>query len=387
MQLYADGVKLDGAQYAQLLSGDMTVNTWEYTFHNLPVYRDGEQGEEIVYTISAEEAVEGSLYGTYISTANGEEEEIVRYTASYQTAAGETTDDLQQSAYPYVKLTHGTDQGTVNIYASWHDDQNRDGKRPSSIQVDLYKQVGSEKTFIQTYTVTAGRDNSWTYSVTGLPLNENGQEITYLVDVNEDFRQQLEQSGYTCTMEGSTVHLYYTPAVGYVTGHINWNDNGDNDNLRPDSVTATLYANGKSTGRTLELNEDNGWTKTWQDVDSYYNDNGTTGTPVVYTIVVDVPDGYTVSYIPESTTTINPQTINIGLTHETDQQALDATIYWNDNSDQDGRRPDSVNIQLYANGEKVVGQTADVTGDGDIWTASFSGLDKYADGEIGRAHV
>lgn len=382
VQLYADGVKLDGAQYAQLLSGDMTVNTWEYTFHNLPVYRDGEQGEEIVYTISAEEAVEGSLYGTYISTANGEEEEIVRYTASYQTAAGETTDDLQQSAYPYVKLTHGTDQGTVNIYASWHDDQNRDGKRPSSIQVDLYKQVGSEKTFIQTYTVTAGRDNSWTYSVTGLPLNENGQEITYLVDVNEDFRQQLEQSGYTCTMEGSTVHLYYTPAVGYVTGHINWNDNGDNDNLRPDSVTATLYANGKSTGRTLELNEDNGWTQTWQDVDSYYNDNGTTGTPVVYTIVVDVPDGYTVSYIPESTTTINPQTINIGLTHETDQQALDATIYWNDNSDQDGRRPDSVNIQLYANGEKVVGQTADVTGDGDIWTASFSGLDKYADGEL-----
>ena len=106
----------------------MTANTWEYTFHNLPVYRDGEQGTEIVYTISAEEAVEGSLYGTYISDANGEEEEIVRYTASYQTAAGETTDDLQQSAYPYVKLTHGTDQGTVNIYASWHDDQNRDRK-------------------------------------------------------------------------------------------------------------------------------------------------------------------------------------------------------------------------------------------------------------------
>ena len=381
VQLYADGVKLDGAQYAQLLSGDLTADTWTATFNNLPVYRDGEQGEEIVYTISAEEAVEGSLYGTYISDANGEEEEIVRYTASYMSAAGETTDDLQQSAYPYVKLTHGTDQGTVNIYASWHDDQNRDGKRPSSIQVDLYKQVGSEKTFVQTYTVTAGRDNSWTYSVSGLPLNENGQKITYLVDVNEDFRQQLEQSGYTCTMEGSTVHLYYTPAVGYVTGHINWNDNGDNDNLRPDSVTATLYANGKSTGQTLELNEDNGWTQTWQDVDSYYNDNGTTGTPVVYTIVVEVPNGYTVSYTPESTTTINPQTINIDLTHETDQQALDATIYWNDNSDQDGRRPDSVNIQLYANGEKVVGQTADVTGDGDVWTTSFSGLDKYENGE------
>ena len=86
VQLYADGQPLEGAEYAKLLSGDMTADTWEYTFENLPVYREGEEGQEILYTISVEEAVEDSLYGTYISDANGYEEEIVRYTASYMNA-------------------------------------------------------------------------------------------------------------------------------------------------------------------------------------------------------------------------------------------------------------------------------------------------------------
>ena len=382
VQLYADGVKLDGADYAVLLNGESTADTWEYTFNNLPIYRTGAEGEEILYTISVEEAVEDSLYGTYISTANGQEEEITRYIASYMNAAGETTENLADSAYPYAKLTHGTDQGTINIYASWHDEQNRDGKRPSSIQVDLYKQVDGDKQFVKTYTVTAGRDNSWTYKVSGLPLHKNGHEVKYLADLSDDFRQNLQDTyGYTVSMEGPTVHLYYTPNVGYVTGHINWSDNNDNDNLRPDSITGTLYANGKSTGQTLAFNVDNGWTQTWQDVASYYNDNGTPGTPVVYTIQVATPDGYTVTYTPASTTTVDPHDIQIEMTHETDQQALTATVYWDDNRDQDGKRPDKVSIQLYANGQKVVGKTADVTGAGDTWTTQFTDLDKYANGQ------
>ena len=137
---------------------------------------------------------------------------------------GETTDDLNESNYPYAKLTHETDQGSVNIYASWHDEQNVDGKRPTSIQVELYKQVDGERQYLDTYTVTAGDDNSWTYRVEGLPLYEDGNEVIYLVvDVSDEFRQNLQDTyGYTISLEGNVVHLYYTPSVGYVTGHINW---------------------------------------------------------------------------------------------------------------------------------------------------------------------
>ena len=382
LRLYADGVALEGAEYAKLLTGDPTADTWEYTFENLPVYREGEEGQEILYTVAVEEAVEDSIYGTYISTANGEKEEVVRYTASYMNADGESTDDQSASAYAYVKLTHALDQGSMNIYASWHDDQNRDGKRPSSIQVDLYKWIDGEKSFVKTYTINAGANNAWTYRLTGLPLYEDGKAVSHTIDVSEDFRQQLLDSyGYTVSLEGNVVHLYYTPSVGYVTGHINWQDGNDNDNMRPDSVTGTLYANGKSTGQTLSFNADNDWTQTWKDVASYYNNDGVTGTPVVYTIVVDTPDGYQIEYSPESTTTVDPHDIQINLSHETDQQSLEGKVYWNDNGNSDGKRPESISVQLYANGEKVVGKTADVTGDGDTWNVSFDGLDIYKDGK------
>lgn len=389
LQLYADGKKMEGAAYQHILSGDKTADTWNYTFENLPVYRDGEEGKEILYTASVEEAVKDSIYGTYISMANGQEEEVVRYTASYMDANGNTTANLADSAKAYVKLTHSTDQGTVYLYASWHDDQNRDGKRPSSILIDLYKQVDGVKTLVKTYTVTAGNDNSWTYKITNLPLSEGGKAITYLADVSEDFRNKLQNTyGYTVSMEGSNVHLYYTPSVGYVTGHINWNDNNNNDNIRPDKVVGELYANGKATGQTLEFNKDNDWTQTWQDVASYYNNKGATGTPVVYTIKVTTPDGYEVTYTPESTTTIDPHDIQIDLAHGIQTKGIEAKVYWDDESNSDAKRPASVEVQLYADGEKVVGKTATLTADNadaenpNIWVANFTGLDEYKNGKL-----
>lgn len=389
LQLYADGKKMEGAAYQHILSGDKTADTWNYTFENLPVYRDGEEGKEILYTASVEEAVKDSIYGTYISMANGQEEEVVRYTASYMDANGNTTANLADSAKAYVKLTHSTDQGTVYLYASWHDDQNRDGKRPSSIQVDLNKQVDGVKTFVKTYTVTAGNDNSWTYKITNLPLSEGGKPITYLADVSDDFRNNLKDTyGYTVSMEGSNVHLYYTPSVGYVTGHINWSDNNNNDNIRPDKVVGELYANGKATGQTLEFNKSNDWTQTWQDVASYYNNKGATGTPVVYTIKVTTPDGYEVTYTPESTTTIDPHDIQIDLAHGIQTKGITAKVFWDDENDSNSKRPDSVEVQLYADGEKVVGKTATLTAENadaansNIWVTNFAGLDEYKNGKL-----
>ncbi|WP_281692858.1 Cna B-type domain-containing protein, partial [Agathobaculum desmolans] len=382
-QLYADGKKLEGADYAKLLTADSKADSWEYTFTNLPKYREGEEGEEILYTLSVEETSKDSLYGTYISMANGYEEKIVRYTASYKTADDQDTPDLAQSARAYVKLTHKTDQGTVYMYANWHDDQNRDGKRPASVLVDLYKQVDGKRTFVKTYTLTAGAANKWDYKLTGLPLMENGHEVKYLVDVSEESRQNLlDTYGYTVSMEGNVVHLYYTPAVGFVTGRINWQDNNDNDNIRPDKVIGELYANGEPSGQKLEFNAENDWTQKWNDVASYYKDESGVSKPVVYTIVVTTPEGYEVVYTPESTTTVDPHEIQIDLKHGKDVYGLEGKIFWSDNSDQDNRRPDSVNVQLYADGEKVVGKTADVTGKGNVWTVQFDGLEKYKDGKL-----
>ena len=87
------------------------------------------------------------------------------------------------------------------------------------------------------------------------------------------------------------------------------------------------------------------------------------------------------TYSPETTTTVDPHDIQINLAHETDQQGLEARIYWNDSNNQDGKRPNEVEVQLYANGEVVVGKTLTMTGSGNVWTANFTGLDIYQNGE------
>lgn len=358
VRLYADGVKMEGAQNMYMLSGDETDNTWHHTFTNLPVYRAGNSGEEIIYTIGIEEAQEDTLYGTYINMANGEEEHIVRYTASYLTADGATTDQLLESGQAYAKLTHDTEQSTTILAVSWHDDSNRDGKRPSSVQVDLYKQVDGEREFLRTVTITAGSGGTWSYRIKGLPLYENGEKVLYLADISDEFRNQLQDNyGYTCSLEGSVVHLYYSPETGYVNAKINWEDNDNNDGIRPDHVVAYLYANGvKMEDSRVELNESNGWAFTWRDLDAYYRDGKGVGQKMVYSVKVEVPEGYADDYIPETTTTVDPTPIAINLSHDKKTGEVASKIFWSDNRNQDGKRPDSVQVQLYADGEPVVGK-------------------------------
>jgi len=387
LQLYGDGVKMETVdlRYAYVLSGDDTANTWTYTFTDLPKYRAGESGVQILYTIDVEETVKDSLYGTYITTANGEQQRLTKYTASYMDDSGNTTSELSESHYPYIRLTHPIDQGTVNLNISWHDEKDRDGKRPSSVLVDLYKQVEGVREFISTVTVTAGDNNSWVYTISKLPLFEEGREITYLAEVSEDYRQQLKEIGYTVSIEGPVVHMYYTPEQGSVSTQIYWTDNDNNDNIRPDTVKATLMLNGESTGKTLDLNAENHWTATWNNLDACYIDENNRSQKVIYSVVVDVPDGYAVQYTPETTTTVDPKLIYVNLSHSTNLIPVDAKVYWNDNGNSDGVRPKQVELQLLANGEVVPGKILTLTEADQIsdscWAGVFENMPDYANGE------
>lgn len=365
-----------------VVTGDMTGDTWTYEFKDLPMNRAGHQGERINYVLFVDEIAKDELYGSYISTANGEQQRIRKYLPEYRMVEGGTTSVLAQSGYPFVRLTHDEDQCTINVYASWHDEQNRDGKRPTSLLIDLYKQVDGERTYMDTLTVTAGRDNSWTYTVRNLPMFENGKEILYVADVSEDFRTQLEEStGYTVAIQGLNVHLYYTPKMGFVTTQVHWDDNDDNDSIRPDAVTAQLFANGKAQGEAIELNSENGWTYTWSDLDSYFRDKNGVGQEVIYTVEVESVDGYSVTYVPAQTTTVRPETIYINLSHGGKTTSEKATITWNDNGNADSIRPEKLGIQLYANGEPVVGHKVFVTGEGNVWTHEFTDLPAYLNGK------
>lgn len=68
-----------------------------------------------------------------------------------------------------------------------------------------------------------------------------------------------------------------------------WVDNENKYNTRPDSITVKLFADGEDTGKTAELNADNGWSYKFTGLDKYNAQQ----TEIVYTVdETAVPTGY-----------------------------------------------------------------------------------------------
>ena len=139
---------------------------------------------------------------------------------------------------------------------------------------------------------------------------------------------------------------------------------------KANSVTVHLLADGVDTGKTLTLDEAGNWTGTFSSLDKYKAD----GTEIVYTVKENDITNYTVAITGDATSGFTITNTN------TEKVSVSGTKTWNDNNNQDGKRPASITVNLLKNGTKVDSKTVtpDVSG---AWTYSFSSLDKYnADG-------
>ena len=317
VKLLADGA--DTKETLTLSSG----NNWTGTFNNLDKYRDG--GEEIVYTI---EEVEVSGYDTVI---NGDASKGFVITNSHTPATTE-----------------------VSGSKTWDDKGDQDGKRPDSITIRLY--ANGEQ--VDNVTVTA--ENDWKWSFKNLPEYENGSKITYTI--TED-----TVPGYTTNVDGFNVTNSYTPGKTSVTVTKAWNDAGDQDGLRPAEITVKLLADGKDTGKTLTLSKENRWMGIFSGLDEYAG-----GEKIVYSIEEVSVKGY------DSVITGDVSTgFVITNSHTPVEIDLSGSKTWDDADDQDGKRPDSITIRLYANGEQV--KVVTVTEE-DGWKWNFTNLPKYENG-------
>lgn len=409
MQLYSHAPGTDvvtpvtGQAYRVQLTGEPTADSWYHTFENVPKYVDGQSGVELVYSIKIIEVDGQPLYGTYIVDDNGPQETMTYYEATYlyeapdgMTSAGGTTetDEFILSDRPYVKLSHTDETQSVDFSIDWHDSNNQDNVRPSSVKVNLWKQVGDKapvKLYDAPLTFTSTDSQSgaaWTKKLTGLPNRENGEKITYILDVDQDEIDRLAGLGYTLTVEGNIIEMYRTTEVSDLEAYITWDDANNNDGYRPENVTATLYKNGAATDVTVDLNETNGWRHVFKNLDIMYINRGEAGTPVVYSVKVNVPEKYTVEYKPESTvlTEFDKDAgngyvpLNITLAHVGDTKTVPVTVNWNDDSDHDCKRPESIMLQLYADGVALEGKTLTLRAEdfnGNQWTGEFADMQTY----------
>ena len=297
-------------------------DNWAYTFPDLEQY--DADGNEIAYTVS-EEVVDG--YTTAVDGYN-------------------------------ITNTHTPETTEVSGTKTWDDNDDQDGKRPDTITVNLL----ANGTVVNSQTVTA--DSNWSYSFTNLPKYANGSEITYTV--TED-----AVADYTTTIDGYDITNSYTPGKTSITVTKAWDDNNDQDGLRPNSVKVQLYANGEKSGDAVTLTADDNWTYTWTGLAEKANKKA-----ITYTVkeVSDV-NGYSAT-----TSAVENGNVTITNTHNPSTTSVTINKVWDDNDNQDGIRPTSVTVNLLADGEVV--KTADVTpnADGD-WTYTFTDLAEYSNGK------
>ena len=224
---------------------------------------------------------------------------------------------------------------SVTVNKIWADNNNQDGIRPETITINLY----ADGEQVQTQTITGT-----SYTFAQLPTyNEAGNVITYTVTENA-----VQNYTTTYSEDTFTITNTHTPETTSVTVRKTWNDNNDQDRMRPDSVSVSL-SNGVTAVNTQTLSNANNWTYTFTNLPKYSN-----GTLIPYTVVENnVPEGYTA----EITGSIE-------------------TKVWEDNNNYYGART-PIEVTLNANG--AVNQTVTIT-EADNWQHTFERVPQYQNG-------
>ena len=319
VNLLANGQKVKTVKMTSDANGK-----WLHTFVNLPKYNDG---KEITYTFS-EEAVEG-------------------YEVSYK-------DNI-------IENTHNPIEKTITVNKIWNDSNNNDGIRPEQIEVKLIGKVGNNEVYSDTAIIK--EEENWTYTFVNLPEYNNGSIISYTLE-------ETPIEGYTTNIEESEKTFVITNTHEkeqvIISGKKTWDDNDNQDGKRPATITINLLANGEVV-ETKEVSADSNGNWAYTFTKDKYQDKE----EIKYTLEEVTVEGYT--------TIIEEGSYNITNYHKPETLTYTINKEWLDDEDNDGIRPDSINVSLLANG-KIIEKI--VISKENNWTYTFENLPRYSNGEI-----
>ena len=319
------------------------------------------------------------------------------------TSTGNTTTDADGNTVMLVE--DSAKQTKATVIKVWEDGENQDGVRPMSLTVTLTQTVGGTTSEYATVTLNAG--NAWTATEEKLPVMVNGVEATYSWSEGALTLGYELKSTETETDEEGAIITTLTNEKEVEKTEISvkkvWDDRDDAAGKRPESIDVTLYADGE-TVETVALNAGNGWSYTWSELDKNRNESGLTGEQheIAYTVNEgEIPEGYELEISGDAEsgfvlTNTYTKTGKLVITkaflfeeveeepeeepeEKPEQELIDipVTKIWDDNDNQDGIRPGSVTVHLYAGGTQVASASLS---EGSGWSAVFSGLPRYAEG-------
>lgn len=311
----------DGRSYTEKLNAD---NQWSVMFSNLPKYAGG---KTIGYTLT-EEAVPG--YTSSI-TRNGKSFTLIN--------------------------THVDETKNITITKAWNDGNNQDGLRPKTITAVVNGSDGSAR-FVQLF-----ESQNWATSLNNLPKYKNGTEVQYTVKENaiSGYETEIKQTGDSYTITNT-----HAPAVVTVSVVKIWDDENNQDGIRPSLIQVSLTGSDGST-RNAAITKNDGWTYQFKDLPQYKN-----GVKIDYTLQEADSNPYTYEIVKGSdeysfTITNNyvPAAVNVPV-----------TTIWNDDNNRDGIRVKETVITLQGSNGKVYQHT--VTSK-DSFATVFEDVPKFFD--------
>ena len=392
IQLLADGqpaLDLAGKPVKSLtVKGGNTTKTWSYEFTNIPKHRTVETGkvaekaEEIVYTVK-EVMSEALKTNNYASKATG-----MNVTNSRE-----------------IELTK------ISGIKTWSDDNNRDGVRPESIEVQLLADgkpaLDKDGKEIPVKEVKGGNTvQEWTYEFKDLPKHKAvkaGEELveeanrTIVYTVKEVMSEELELNNYTSEATDMNITNSREIELTEVSGKKIWNDNENRSGARPELIEVQLLADGEPAldkkGKEIPVKEVKGGNTEVEWTYEFTNLPKHKAVKVGEELVEEADRAivYTVKEVISEDLAKNGYIAvenGMDLTNTREVIEIPVTKIWKDANNKDGVRPESIKVQLLADGkeakdvkgEKII---SEVTGSmkSNEWIDTFKDLPKFANGK------
>ena len=323
VRLFADGT--------EVTSKTVTANdNWSWSFTGLDKYNSG---TEIVYTISEDTVAD------YTTVVNGYD----------------------------VTNTHTPEKISISGSKTWDDASNQDGKRPSSITVRLLAdgRVVSHKKITE-------KDN-WSWNFEDLPVYEKGEKITYTIKEDSVENYETKLDGY------NIINTHKTETTS-VSGTKTWNDNNNQDGVRPDSITVELLKT--VNGTTTSMGENykqvltgNKLDYSWSNLPVYE-----AGERITYTVkeVGEEKGKIAGKNGKEYKVEYDSTGMNITNSYEPEKTEVSGRKTWVDYDNKYNSRPESITINLLADGRVVSHKK--IT-EKDNWSWNFEDLPVYKNGQ------
>ncbi|BBD43220.1 Cna B-type domain-containing protein [Streptococcus anginosus] len=348
--------KTDGS-VVQTVTNDVDGN---FAFDEL-TYDENQVGTH-KYTISEVEGTETGV--TYDKTVREVEVKVEKISATElkATVSKEAKDLVFTNKYTPAKMQ-------IPVKKIWDDVDNQDGKRPTKITVKLLADgQDTDKT------LELSEANGWAGNFTDLDADKGGAPIDYkVVEVSSVAGYTTEISGDAKT--GFTITNKYTPETIDIKATKNWDDANNQDGKRPKYITVNLLADGeKVASKEVKAAADGTWSTVFTKLPKFK-----AGKVIKYSLTEEV--------VSEYTSEIN----DFNITNKYTPKLIDyqVTKTWNDNNNQDGKRPDHITVHLM---KTVGGVTTEVEkydikvaeadpANGNVWKHTFSNLPKYEAGQ------